>query len=69
MVSSVPASIEESFSLPAWLSKITTKRRKLIVPLKNLPLKKNKSKFLKDKINSRIIVDLDKTKFVEVVEH
>ena len=69
MVSTVLDSIEESFSLPAWLSKITTKRRKLIVPLKNLPLKKNKSKFLKDKINSRIIVDLDKTKFVEVVEH
>ena len=34
----------------------------------NLPIKKTKSKSLKDKIVSRILVDSDKSKFVEVVE-
>ena len=68
MVSTVPTSAEESFSLTAWLSKITTKRRKVVVPPNNLPVKKTKSKSLKDKIVSRILVDSDKTKFVEIIE-
>ena len=34
----------------------------------NLPAKKTKSKSLKDKIVSRILVDSNKTKFVEVDE-
>ena len=68
VVSTVPASTDESFSLLAWLSKITMKRRKVVVPLDNLLVKKTKSKSLKDKIVSRILVDSDKTKFVEVVE-
>lgn len=68
MVFTMPASADESFSLLAWLSKITTKRRKVVVPLDNLPVKKTKSKSLKDKIVSRILVDSDKTKFVEIAE-
>ena len=54
MVSIVSASTDEGFSLPAWLSKLTTKRRKVVVPPDNLPVKKTKSKSLKDKIVSRI---------------
>ena len=65
MVSTVPASAHENFSLPAWLSKITTKRRKVVIPPDNLPVKKTKSKSLKDKIVFRILVDSDKTKFVK----
>ena len=68
MVSTMPASTDESFSLPAWLSRITTKRRKIIVPPDDLPMNKTKSKSLKDKIVSRILVNFDKTKYVEVVE-
>lgn len=68
MVSNVPTSVDKIFSLPAWLSRITTKRRKMDVPLNNLPAKKTKSKSLKDKIVSRILVQYDKTKFVEVAE-
>lgn len=68
MVSTVPASIDESFSLPAWLRRITLKRRKVVVPIDNLPIKKTMSKSLKDKIVSRILVDSKKTKFVEVAE-
>ena len=68
MVSTVPVSTDESFSFPAWLSRITTKRRKVVVPPDNLLIKKTKSKSLKDKIVSRILVDSDKTKFFEVVE-
>ena len=66
IVSSVSASTNEGFNLPAWLSKITTKRTKVVVPPDNLLVKKTKSKTLKDKIVSRILVDSDKTKFVEV---
>lgn len=44
------------------------KRRKVVVPPDNLPVKKTKSKSLKDKIVSRILVDLEKTKFVKVAE-
>ena len=51
------------FSLPAWLSRTTTKRRKVVLPPNNLPIKKTKSKSLKDKIVSRILADSDKTKF------
>ena len=43
------------------------KGRKVVLPPDN-PIKKTKSKSLKDKIVSRIIVDSDKTKFVEVAE-
>lgn len=68
MVSTVIASTDEGFSLPTWLGKITTKRRTVVVPPDNLPVKKTKSKSLKDKIVSRVLVDIDKTKFVEVVE-
>lgn len=68
MVSTISSSMGEGFSLPAWLRKITMKRRKMVVPPENLPIKKTKSKTLKDKIVSRILVDSDKTKFVEVVE-
>ena len=68
MVSIVPTSTDKSFSLPAWLSRITTKRRKVIFPPDDLLVKKTKSKSLKDKIVSRILVDSDKTKYVEVAE-
>ena len=68
MVSTIPASTDESFSLLAWLSRITTKRRKVIVPLDDLPVKKTKSESLKDKIVFRILVDSDKTKYIEVAE-
>ena len=44
------------------------KRRKVVVPLDNLHIKETKSKSLKDKIVSRILVDSEKTKFVKVVE-
>ena len=67
MVSTVTAYADEGFSLPACLSKIT-KRRKVVVPPNNLLVKKTKSKSLKDEIVSKILVDSDKTKFVEVVE-
>ena len=40
MVLATPPSKEEDFSLPAWLSKITMKRRKVILPLDDLPIKK-----------------------------
>ena len=43
MVSTVPAPTDEKLSLPTWLGKITTKRRK-VVPPDNLPLKKTKFK-------------------------
>ena len=68
MVFIVPAAIDESFSFPAWLSRITMKRRKVFVPQDDLPIKKNKSKYFKDKIISRILVDSENTKFVEIVE-
>jgi hypothetical protein len=66
MVHTAPISTDENFSLLAWLSKITMKRRKVVLPPDDLPVKKTKSKSLKDKIVSRILVDSEKTKFVEV---
>lgn len=68
MVRTAPIPKDEDFSLPAWLSKITMKRRKVVLPPDDLPIKKTKSKSLKEKIISRILVDSDKTKFMEVAE-
>lgn len=60
MVATVPVSVDEGFSLPAWLSKITMKRRKVVVSPNNLPIKKTKSESLKYKIVSRIVMDFRK---------
>ena len=38
------------------------------MPLDDLHIKKTRSRYLKDKIVSRILVDSEKTKFVEIVE-
>ena len=59
---------DEDFNLLAWLSIFKMKRMKVVLPPDDLPIKKTKSKSLKDKIVSRILVDSDKTKFVEVDE-
>lgn len=68
MVATIPISTDKGFSFFAWLSKITMKRRKVVVPPNNLPIKKNKIKSLKDKIVSRIVVDSKKTKFAEITK-
>ena len=68
MVATIPILTDEDFSLPAWLGKITIKRRKVVVPPDNLPIKKNISKSLKGKIVSRIVVDSKKTKLTGITK-
>lgn len=40
----------------------------MVVLSDNFPIKKTKSKYLKDKIVSKVLVDFDKTKFILVAK-
>lgn len=69
MVATIPDSVDEGFNFLAWLGKITMKIRNVVLRPNNLPIKKTKSKSLKGKIVSRIIVDSNKTNFLRLLNH
>lgn len=57
-----------SFQFAYMVEQVTMTRRKIVLHPNDLPIKKTMSKSLKNKIVSRILVDFENTKFVEVVE-
>ena len=63
-ITTILISTKEVHTLPAWLSNIIVKRRKIELPPDNLFPKKNKSKLTihKAKAVSQILVDSEKVK-------
>lgn len=67
-MANIPVLVDEGFNLPAWLGKNTMKRRKIKLPLDDIPLKKKHSKLMKEKVVSRILVDFENTKYSEITD-